>query len=104
MPIIENNDQIVSMTNQRLIALKKFVRAKTAMKVSGKQMKLADLTAIYQAAIDTRTALVPLRAGIEEALAARDSAEVSRRATDKALKAWVVNEFGPASTEAKEFG
>ena len=104
MSIIQNNAKIVSTCGQRLIALKKFVKTKTAMTVSGKQMKLADLTAIYQAAIDTRTALVPQRAAFEESLAARDSAEVLRRATDKALKAWVVNEFGANSQEAQEFG
>ena len=104
MPIIENNDKVVSLSGQRLNALKKFMKAKAAMTVSGQQMKLADLVAIYQAAIDTRAALVPQRAAFDKALAARDSAEVSRRATDKRLKAWVVNEFGPDSAEAQEFG
>ena len=50
MSIIKNNAKIVSTCGQRLIALKKFVKTKTAMKVSGEPMKLADLTAIYQAA------------------------------------------------------
>jgi hypothetical protein len=104
MSIIKDNAKIVSMCGQRLIALKKFVKTKTAMTVSGKPMKLSDLTAIYQAAIDTRTALVPQRAAFEKALTARDSAEVTRRATDKVLKAWVVNEFGADSSEAQEFG
>ena len=104
MSIIKNNAKIVSTCGQRLIALKKFVKTKTAMTVSGEPMKLADLTAIYQAAIDTRTTLVPQRAAYDKALAARDSAEVTRRATDKKLKAWVVNEFGADSQEAQEFG
>ena len=104
MPIIKDNAKIVSTCGQRLIALKKFVKTKTAMTVGGEQMKLADLTAIYQAAIDTRTTLVPQRAAYDKALAARDSAEVTRRATDKKLKAWVVNEFGADSQEAQEFG
>jgi hypothetical protein len=67
-------------------------------------MKLSDLTDVYQAAIDTRTALIPQRAAYEKALSARDSAEVTRQATDKKLKAWVVNEFGADSQEAQEFG
>ena len=104
MSIIRNRAKIVSMCNQRLIALNKFVKTKTAMTVSGKQMKLADLVAIYQASIDTRAALIPQRAAFNKALAARNSAEVTRQATDKALKAWVVNEFGADSTEAEEFG
>jgi hypothetical protein len=105
MSTIKNNAKIVSSCGQRLIALKKYVKAtKTAMTVSGEPMKLSDLTAIYQAAIDTRTALVPQRAAYEKALAARDSAEVTRQATDKKLKAWVVNQFGANSEEAQEFG
>jgi hypothetical protein len=104
MTIIQNNAKIVSACGQRLLALKKFVKTKTAMTVSGETMKLADLTAIYQAGIDTRTQLVPQRAAYKKALAARDSAEVARQATDKKLRAWVVNEFGPDSIEADEFG
>jgi hypothetical protein len=104
MTIIENNAKIVSTCGQRLIALKKFVKTKTAMTVSGNPMKLADLTAVYQASIDTRTTLIPQRAAYEKALADRDSAEVTRQATDKKLKAWVVNEFGADSQEAQEFG
>ena len=105
MSIIQNNAKIVSTCGQRLIALKKFVKTtKTAMTVSGEPMKLSDLTAVYQAAIDTRTALVPQRAAYEKALAARNSAEVTRQATDKKLKAWVVNEFGANSEQAREFG
>ncbi len=104
MSINQNNAKIVSTCGQRLEALTKFVKAKTAIKVSGKPMKLAELTAIYQAAIDTRTALVPQRAAFDKALDARDSAEELRQATDKLLKAWVVNEFGADSQEAQEFG
>jgi hypothetical protein len=100
----ENNAKIVSTCGQRLAALNKHMKAKTAMTVSGKQMKLADLVSVYQAAVDTRAALVPQRAAFDEAIAARDSAEASRRATDKALKAWVINEFGPDSPQAHEFG
>ena len=104
MTIIQNNAKIVSTCGQRLIALKKFVKTKTAITASGEQTKLADLVAVYQAAIDTRNALVPSRAAFDKALTARDSAEVVRLATDKKLKAWVVNEFGADSTEAEEFG
>ena len=104
MSIIKNSSKIVDTCGQRLIALKKYVKTKTAMTAGGEQTKLADLVAIYQAAIDTRTALVPQRAAFNKALAARDSAEVTRQATDKKLKAWVVNEFGADSQEAQEFG
>jgi hypothetical protein len=104
MTIIQNNAKIVDTCGQRLLALKKFVKTKTTITASGEQTKLADLVAIYQAAIETRNALVPSRAAFDKALAARDSAEVARQATDKKLKAWVVNEFGAGSQEAQEFG
>jgi hypothetical protein len=104
MSINQNNAKIVEACNRRLIALNKHVQTKGAMTVSGKQMKPADIIALYQAALDTRAALVPLRAMFEKALVARDEAESARAAIDKALKAWVVNEFGPDSSEAAEFG
>jgi hypothetical protein len=104
MSIRENNAKIVSTCGQRLTALKKHVRSKTAMKVSGQPKKLADLVAVYQAAVDTRAALIPQRAAYDKALAARDDAEAARVATDKELRVWVVNEFGPDSQEAAEFG
>src|SRR5271154_2843375 len=90
MPIIKNNAKVVSTCGQRLIALKKYVKTKTAMTVSGEPMKLANLIGVYQASIDTRTELIPLRAAFEKALAARDSAEVARQATDKKLRAWAI--------------
>jgi hypothetical protein len=104
MSTTQSNAKIVSTCGQRLAALKKYVKAKAAMTVGGQSMKLSDLVAAYQAAIDTRAALIPQRAAYDKALAARDSAETTRQATDKKLKAWVVNEFGADSTEAQEFG
>ncbi|HEY2512240.1 MAG TPA: hypothetical protein VGI39_15340, partial [Polyangiaceae bacterium] len=74
MSIEQNNAKVVSTCGQRLAALKKYVKTKTAMKAGGTQTKLADLVAVYQAAIDTRAALIPQRAAYKKALAARDSA------------------------------
>jgi hypothetical protein len=104
MSITQNNAKIVSTCGQRLEALKKYLKTKTAMTVGGESMKLSDLVAAYQAAVDTRAALIPQRASYKKALAARDSAEVTREAIDKKLKAWVVNQFGATSQEAEEFG
>lgn len=104
MPNVLNNAKVVSVCGQRLIALNKFVKPKTAMTVNGQPVKPADLTAIYQNAIDTRTALITLRAAINKALSARDDAEATRLATDEGLKAWVVTQFGARSQEAQEFG
>jgi len=67
-------------------------------------MKPADLIANYQACIDTRAELVTQRAAFDKALAARDSAEVTRQAIDEGLKAWVTGAFGLNSAEAQEFG
>jgi hypothetical protein len=104
MSTTKSNAKIVSTCGQRLAALKKYVKAKAAMTVGGESMKLSDLVAAYQAAIDTRSALIPQQAAFKAALAARDDAEVTRRAIDKKLKAWVNNEFGASSMQAQEFG
>jgi hypothetical protein len=104
MSIEQNNAKIVSTCGQRLAALKKYVKAKTAVTVDGESMKPADLVAAYQAAVDTRAALIPQRASYKKALAARDSAEVTRQVIDKKLKVWVMNQFGATSQVAEEFG
>jgi hypothetical protein len=104
MAIKQNNANVVTTCEQRLAALGKYVRTKTTMTVSGEQMKLSDLTAIYQTALDTRAALIPQRAAFKKALSAKNGAEVARRSTDRKLKAWVVNTFGAGSQEAEEFG
>ena len=104
MSSMQNNSKVVSTIGQRLIALNKFVKTKTPMSINGKPMKPADVTAIYQAALDTRTALIEHRATFDQALAARDDAEATRLATDQGLKAWVTAAFGATSQEALEFG
>jgi hypothetical protein len=104
MSIIQNNAKIVSTCNQRITGLTKLVKTKTLIPINGEQLKLADLIGIYQAAIDTRSALVTSRAALEQDLAARDSAEVTRRAADVGLKAWITTQFGAKSSQAQELG
>ena len=104
MSIIQNNAKIVSTCSQRITALTKLVKAKTEIPINGEPLKLADLLGIYQAAIDTRSALITSRAALDKDLVARDSAEVTRRATDAGLKAWITTQFGARSTQAQELG
>jgi len=104
MSINQNNAKIVSTCNQRIVALGKLVKAKTPMKINGQPMKLADLVGVYQACIDARSEVLSIRAAFDKALDARDGTEITRQATDKGLKAWVLNEFGPTSQEAQELG
>jgi hypothetical protein len=104
MTIVQNNAKIVSTCTQRIKALTELVKPKTEISIEGQSFKLADLIAIYQDAIDTRTALVKSRAALDADLTARDSAEVTRRTTDVGLKSWVASKFGAKSTEAQEFG
>jgi hypothetical protein len=104
MSIKPNNANVVSACNQRLKALGQYVKAKTPMPVNGQLMKPTDLTSIYQAAIDTRSELSAQKTAYDKALEARDSAEQTRLATDKGLKAWVTGAFGATSKEAQDFG
>jgi hypothetical protein len=104
MSINQNNAKVVATCTQRLAALAKYVRTKTAMTVDGKPYKLSDVTDIYQTCVDTRSALHVKRAEYDKALDARDSAEVERQAFDKGFKAWVMSQFGADSQEALEFG
>jgi hypothetical protein len=100
----QSNDRILALCAQRLVALSKFVTPTTPMSINGKPTTLANVIAIYQAAIDTRNALIAQRAALDKALVARHTADVTRLATDRGLRAWVDSAFGPASSEATEFG
>ncbi len=104
MSIKQNNAAVVSTCQQRVTALSEHVKAKTEMQINGETMTPADVTGVYQTCIDTRSELIKQRAAYEKALEARDSAEATRQATDKGLKAWVTAAFGPESQEALEFG
>lgn len=100
----QNNAKIVATLNQRLAALKKFVTTKTQMPINGQLMKPSDVTAIYQDALDTRSAAETQRVAYEQALEARDRANTTRLATDEGLTAWVTAQFGARSQTASEFG
>jgi hypothetical protein len=104
MSKVQNNASVVSACNQRLVALAKYVKAKTDVEIAGEPNKLADLVAVYQATLDTRSAVLTKRAELKKALVDRRSAEAARKATDVGLKAWVAVKFGADSQEATEFG
>jgi hypothetical protein len=104
MSKVQNNATIVSTCNQRLTALAKYVKPKTETSINGEPMKLSELIGVYQACLDTRTAVTTTRAQLQKVLSGRSSAEATRQAIDKGLKAWIVTKFGADSQEALEFG
>ncbi len=104
MTIKQNNANVVATVNQRMKALSENVSAKTVLDINGQPMKLSDVVAAYQAALDSRATLVKQRATYKKALDARNTAEVTRLAIDQGLKTWVAAKFGPTSQEALEFG
>jgi len=105
MSVNQNNAQVIAACNQRITALKKHVTTtKATMMIGGEAMKLADVLAVYQEAIDTRGALVAERAAYEKALTERDDADAARLALDEGLRGWVGGQFGYRGAESQEFG
>jgi hypothetical protein len=100
----QNHAKIVATCNQRILALNKFVTAKTPMVINGQSMKPSDLIAVYQDTLDTRSTVETQRAAYEQALQARERANTARLAIDEGLKAWVANQFGPVTQTVSEFG
>jgi hypothetical protein len=99
------NAEVVDTCTQRLKALKSYVPgAKAMIAINGKQTKVSDVIATYQACLEARATIATQRADLKATLVSRAAAEASRRATDKALKAWVINQFGADSKEAHDFG
>jgi hypothetical protein len=100
-----SNASVVDKCTQRLTALKNYVtNGKTEISIDGVAHKATEVTAIYQTCLDTRAALATKRSEAKVALNNRAAAEVSRRAADRALKAWVVHKFGANSQQALDFG
>jgi hypothetical protein len=98
-------ESIVVSSTTRLGAIKKFVKnGKTEIPLAGDVLKPADVSAVFQASLDTQVAVNAGRAAYKEALAAREVAEQRRSVIDEALKGWVLNRFGADSAEAHEFG
>jgi hypothetical protein len=100
-----SNATVIDKATQRLTALKKYVtNAKTEIPINGVAQKASQVIAIYQSCLDTRAALATKRAETKAAMGERADAESSRRAADRALKAWVINTFGASSQQAIDFG
>jgi hypothetical protein len=104
MSIRENSSKIVALCNERLAALKKFVTTKTQMTINGQLMKLSDVIAVYQTALDARSTAATQRVAYEHALKAREQADSARLTTDAGLEIWVLSQFGVGSQTASEFG
>jgi hypothetical protein len=100
----QNNATVVDVCTKRLNALKSYVDGKAQINVDGKKQKASQVVAIYQSCLDSRAALATKRAETKAAMATRTSAEQARRSADRAVKAWVVNEFGEGSQQAIDFG
>src|SRR6202034_2770674 len=100
----QDNAGVLDVCTKRLNALKSYVDGKAQINVGGKKQKASQVVAIYQSCLDSRAALATKRAETKAAMATRVSAEQARINADRAVKAWVVNEFGEGSQQAIDFG
>src|ERR1700687_1457504 len=99
-----NNATVIDTCTQRLFAMKTHVHGNPSIAIEGTPGTATDLVAIYQRSLDARAALAAKRSEVLAALTERDDAEAARRQADRALKPWVVHQFGPTSTQAYDFG
>jgi len=100
-----NNSIVVDKCTQRLQAMKRYVKnMKSEIPINGVSHKASDVIGIYQTCLDTRGAVITKRAETKAAINERGEAEGARREADRALKAWVIAQFGVSSQEALDFG
>ena len=99
-----NQAQIVDVCGLRVQALKTHMPPKSEVPINGERHKLADVIGIYQTCLDNRTAVSAKRAELKALLAQSAEAEATRRAADRALKPWVIDNFGANSQQAHDFG
>jgi len=100
-----NNASVIDVCTQRLNALKAHLSStKATIAVNGVQTKAAEILATYQASLDGRATLKSQRADVKATLGTVAASDAKRRVVDRALKAWVVNQYGADSKEAHDFG
>lgn len=89
---------------QRIKGLNEHVTAKTALTINQQPMKLVDVIAVYQAALDARATLKSKRAEVKLALQGWKEADVTQETVDRGLKVWVQLTYGLQSQEAQDMG
>ena len=101
-----NSAEQIDTCAARLKALNAYVKSSSAktISVNGTTYKASDVIAMYQACLDARATLDTQRAQVKATQKVRAAAETQRRAADRALKPWVINQFGADSQEATDFG
>ena len=100
----KSDEAVKSVCLQRTQAITAYTAGKPGLSVDATTYTWAQLGAMYQKCIDTRTALAAARATVESALAARDSADAQREKVDEDVLRWAAGTYGEASAEAKAFG
>jgi hypothetical protein len=104
MPGRPNNTTVVDACARRLRALASYAGGTTAIAINGRKLAVAEVAAIYEECLGSRADLAQKRASAKAAIERRATAEAARREADRALRAWVANEFGIESAEAIDFG
>jgi hypothetical protein len=100
-----NNATVIDSCTKRLAALKAYVKnSKAEIAINGVVHKAADVIAIYQGCLNSRATLSTKRAEVKQAMNDRADAEDQRLEADRALKPWVINQFGAGSQQAVDFG
>ena len=100
----QSNSTVIDSCTQRLQGIALYLSGVGTITINGVDHTAAQLTAMYQADIDTRSALVTKRSAVKVAMTARAVATTARRAADKGLRTWVINKFGVDSKQALDFG
>jgi hypothetical protein len=95
---------VVSACTQRVNAIKQYMGAKDEIFVNGEAVKAGQLAQVYQDALDTRATATTAKSALKSAMAGRNAAEAKRLSVDVALEPYVLQRFGPTSTEAQDFG
>ncbi|HEY2515257.1 MAG TPA: hypothetical protein VGI39_30530 [Polyangiaceae bacterium] len=89
---------------QRIQGLNEHLTAKSTLTINQEPMKLADVIATYQTALDARTTLKSKRAEVKLALQEWKDADAAQTTLDKGLKVWVEFTYGLQSQESQDIG
>ncbi len=100
----ESEDKAVAVCKQRITALEKYTQGIATITINGAPLTPAQVEAVYQGSLDTRTEVTNKHGEYRAAVAQRKQADAARKPIDQGLRGWVSNTFGAESQAMNDFG
>jgi hypothetical protein len=99
-----SNADLLDNINERITALEANFQPNDAIILAGVTYTQVQVITMYKGYAADRTAVTDAEKTVKVSLGKRKASDAERKATDKALKSFVVTKFGAGSQQAHDFG